>query len=51
MIDATNVLAVQAHHFHVLLNIKTFEHVAPPLIVNRKTLSEGKRFLTLLDQG
>mgnify|MGYP007135464416 CR=1 FL=1 len=23
MIDGTNVLAVQAHHFHVLLNVKT----------------------------
>jgi hypothetical protein len=51
MIDGTNVLAVQAHHFHVLLNVKTFEHVAPPLIANRKTLSGGKRFLTLLDPG
>jgi hypothetical protein len=52
MIDGTNVLAVQAYHFHVLLNVKTFEHVAPPVMANGKTLSGGKRFLLIpFDQG
>ena len=47
MVDGTNMLAVQAHNFHVFLNVKTFEHVAPPVIVNGKTLSGGKRFLLI----
>jgi hypothetical protein len=36
VVDGTNVFAVQAHNFHVLLNVQTFEHVAPPLITNEK---------------
>src|ERR1700726_96550 len=52
MVDGTNMLAVQAHNFHVLLNVKTLEHVAPPVTVNGKTLSGGKRFLLIpFDQG
>jgi hypothetical protein len=26
VVDGTNVVAVQAHNFHVLLNVQTFEH-------------------------
>jgi hypothetical protein len=50
VVDGTNVLAVQAHNFHVLLNVQTFEYVASPLITNVNA-QRGKRFLTLLDQG
>jgi hypothetical protein len=32
VVDGTNVLAVQAHNFHVLLNVQAFEHVSSPLI-------------------
>jgi hypothetical protein len=28
VVDGTNVVAVQAHNFHVLLNVQTFEHVS-----------------------
>jgi hypothetical protein len=27
VVDGTNVFALQAHNFHVLLNVQTFEHV------------------------
>jgi hypothetical protein len=36
VVDGTNVFAVHTHNFHVLLNVQTFEHVAPPLIPNEK---------------
>jgi hypothetical protein len=32
VVDGTNVFAVQAHNFHILLNVQ----VAPPLITNKK---------------
>jgi hypothetical protein len=38
VVDGTNVFAVRAHNFHVLLNAQTFEHVAPPLVTNEKRL-------------
>jgi hypothetical protein len=41
VVDGTNVLAVQAHNFHVLLNVQTFEHVAPPL-VSTKNAQRGE---------
>src|SRR4029077_5525120 len=31
VVDGSNVVAVQAHNFHVLLNVQAFEHVSPPL--------------------
>jgi hypothetical protein len=36
VVDGTNVFVVQAHNFHILLNVQTLEHVAPPLITNEK---------------
>src|ERR1700735_633704 len=49
VVDGANVLAVQAHNFHVLLNVEAFEHVSPPLITRWKTLSVGRGFLRLLE--
>src|ERR1700720_271303 len=49
VVDGSNVVAVQAHNFHVLLNVQAFEHVSPPLITRWKTLSMGRGFLTLLE--
>jgi hypothetical protein len=48
VVDGTNVFAVQTHNFHVLLNVQTFEHVAPPLLTHENA-QRGERFLTLLD--
>ena len=42
VVEGTNVLAVQAHNFHVLLNVQTFEYVAPPLITNGKRSVGGR---------
>ena len=41
VVDGTDVFAVQAQNFHVLLNVQTFEDVAPPLITNESEPSRS----------
>ena len=43
VVDGTNVFAVQAHNFHILLNVQTLEYVAPPLITNENPARIGAR--------
>jgi len=42
MIDRADVLVIGSHHLHVILDIETFEHVAPPVSVETKRTSAAK---------